>query len=67
MKYKQKKTNCILCYERRYNSSWTYQYFKIANSYGYVVLGILTNKATSEYKDTIAATFNHVENLFLNL
>ena len=37
---------------------------KIANSYGYVVLGILTNKAISEYKDTPVTTFRHRKLVF---
>ena len=40
---------------------------KIANAYGYVVLGILTNKAISEYKDSPVTTFNQRKLVFKSI
>ena len=40
---------------------------KIANAHGYVVLGILTNKAISEYKDSPVTNFNQRKLVFKSI
>ena len=66
MKYKQKKPIVYCAMSGDIIHHGHINILKIANSYGYVVLGILTNKAISEYKDT-QRQLSGIENLFLNL
>ena len=64
MKYKQKKPIVYCAMSGDIIHHGHINILKIANSYGYVVLGILTNKAISEYKDTPVTTFRHRKLVF---
>ena len=64
MKYKQKKPIVYCAMSGDIIHHGHINILKIANAYGYVVLGILTNKAISEYKDTPVTTFRHRKLVF---
>ena len=67
MKYKQKKPIVYCAMSGDIIHHGHINILKIANAYGYVVLGILTNKAISEYKDSPVTNFNQRKLVFKSI
>ncbi len=67
MRYKQKKNLVYCAMSGDIIHHGHINILKIANSYGYVVLGLLTNKAISEYKNSPITTLNQRKLVFQSI